>query len=147
MEKELEVNNLKLSTKEQETLRKRIVRTAKKNLKPNGRPDVKKVAEICECSERHVRATWKKYHDGGVSAIKLVKTGRPENSGRLSIEQQESIKKCLIDKNPEQMKLPGFLWTRSNIQGLIKQLFIYPSASNIFTFSTAFLRKSLKIFP
>jgi len=123
MEKELAVNNLKLSAEEQENLRKRIVRTAKKNLKPNGKPDVKKVAEICECSERHVRGTWKKYLDGGISAIKSVKIGRPENSGKLTLEQQEKVQKYLVEKNPNQLKLPGFLWNRSNIQGLIKQLF------------------------
>jgi transposase len=123
MEKELEVNNLKLSTAEQETLRKKIIRIAKKNLKPNGKPNAKVVSEICECSVSHVRGTWRKYQDGGVSAIKTTKMGRPSNSGALTSEQQQTIQKCLIDKDPNQLKLPGYLWNRSNIQGLIKHLF------------------------
>jgi len=118
---ELEINNLKLTPKEQETLRKKIIRIAQKNLQPNGRVQVKKVAEICECSESHVKATWKKYQNGGVNAIKAVEMGRPQNSGELTSEQQQAIQKCLVDKDPTQLKLPGFLWNRSNIQGLIKQ--------------------------
>ena len=120
MDKELEVNNLKLSTKEQEQLRKRIIRTALKNLKPNGKINVTKVAEICECSKGHVSGTWKKYQLGGVSAIKAVKIGRPKNSGKLSIEQQKEIRKLIVDKCPDQLKLKGFLWDRQNIQRLIK---------------------------
>jgi transposase len=120
---ELEVNNLKLSGDEQENLRKKIIRKAKKNLKPNGNPDVKKVSEICECSASHVYGVWKKYLNGGVSAIKSVKTGRPKNSGRLTLEQQQKVQKNHVDKCPNQLKLQGFLWNRSNIQGLIKQLF------------------------
>jgi len=123
MEKELEVNNLRLSPTEQENLRLRIIRVAKKNLKSNGKPDVKKVSEICECSMSHVKMTWKKYCDSGISAIKAVKMGRPQNSGKLSIEQQNKVKKLIVEKNPDQLKLPGFLWDRENVRDLIKQLY------------------------
>jgi hypothetical protein len=57
MEKELNIDNRKLNPTEQEALRKRIVRTAKKNLKPDGKIDAEVVAEICECSTSHVRHT------------------------------------------------------------------------------------------
>ena len=123
MEKELEVNNRKLTPAEQEELRKKIVRKAKKNLKPNGKPDVKKVSEICECSDSLVYDTWRKYLKGGISAIKATKMGRPADSGALTVEQQKEIQKCLIDKDPNQLKLPGCLWNRSNIRDLIKFLF------------------------
>jgi len=120
MDKDLEVNNLKLSPKEQENLRKRIIRVALKNLRPDGTPYVSKVAEICECSKAHVSSTWKKYKLGGVAGIKAIKIGRPKNSGKLTIEQQKEVRKLIIDKCPEQLKLKGFLWDRQNIQRLIK---------------------------
>lgn len=123
MEKELEVNNLKLSPKEQETLRLRIIRVAKKNLLPNGNVKTKQVAEICECSPSHVSHTWKKYCEGGISSVKATKMGRPQNSGKLTTEQQNQIKKLIVDKNPQQLKLPGFLWDRENVRDLIKRLF------------------------
>ena len=94
MEKELEINNLKLNTQEQEKLRKRIVR------KMRIHNDTGVVAEICECSKRHVQSTWKKYQDGGISAIAVVKRGRKENSGALTSEQQKEIQKLIVDKCP-----------------------------------------------
>ena len=123
MEKELEVNNLKLSPKEQESLRLRIIRAAKKNLLPNGNVKTKLVAEICECSPSHVSHTWKKYREDGVSSVRAVQMGRPVNSGKLTIEQQNEICKLIVDKNPEQLKLPGFLWDRENVRDLIKRKF------------------------
>lgn len=117
MEKELEFDARKLSPAEKETLRKKIVRMMKKH------GDVKIAKEMCECSLRHVYNVWKTYCEEGVEGIKAKKVGRKTNSGLLTVEQQKEIQKCLIDKNPEQLKLPGFLWNRSNIQGLIKQLF------------------------
>jgi len=123
MEKELEINNRKLSPKEQENLRLKIIRVAKKNLKANGKPDVKAVSEICECGASHVKMTWKKYCEGGISAVKAVTMGRPRNSGKLTVAQQNEIKKLIVDKNPDQLKLPGFLWDRENVRSLIKRLF------------------------
>jgi len=121
MEKELEINNKKLSPQEQEKLRLKIIRVAKKNLKPNGKPNIKKVSEICECSESHVRGTWRKYQKDGVCAVKCVKMGRPSNSGKLTMEQQKEIQKNIVDKCPNQLKLKGFLWDRENVKKLIKQ--------------------------
>lgn len=123
MEKELTIDNRKLSPKEQETLRKKIIRTAKKNLKPNGKVNVEVVAEICECSTSHVRHTWKKYREGGVEAVKAVEMGRPENSGSLTVKQQEEIQKLIVDKCPEQLKMKGFLWDRERVCDLVYRLF------------------------
>ena len=123
MEKELTVDNRKLSPSEQEALRKRIVRTAKKNLKPDGKINAEVVAEICECSTSHVGHTWKKYLDGGVDAIKAVVMGRPKNSGSLSDKQQAEIRKLIVDKCPEQMKLKGYLWDRERVCELVYRLY------------------------
>lgn len=123
MEKELELNNRKLTPKEQELLRMKIVRIAKKNLKPNGKVNIAVVSEICECSTEHVRKTWYKYVKNGISAIKTVKMGRPNNSGVLSVDQQKQIQKMIVDKCPEQLKLKGFLWDRKRISELVHRLF------------------------
>jgi len=123
MEKELNIDNKKLSPKEQETLRKKIIRIAKKNLKPNGKVAAETVAEICECSTSHVRHTWKKYLDGGIEAISAVSMGRPQNSGSLTEKQQREIQKLIVDKCPEQMKLKGFLWDRERVCELVYRLF------------------------
>ena len=123
MEKELEVNNKKLSPSEQENLRLRIIRTAKKNLKPNGNPQIKAVAEICDCSASHVSGTWKKYIEGGVSAVKAVDMGRPKDSGKLTVEQQEKVRKLIVDKCPDQLKLKGYLWDRERVCELVYRLF------------------------
>ena len=123
MEKELEVNNKKMSPKEQEALRLKIIRTAKKNLKPDGKVNTTKVAEICECSKGHVSGTWKKYQGGGISAVKAVAMGRPKNSGKLTSEQQCEIKKLIVDKCPEQLKLKGFLWDRKRVCELVNRRF------------------------
>jgi transposase len=123
MENELNIDNRKISPTEQETLRKKIIRTAKKNLKPNGKLNAETVAEICECSTSHVRHTWKKYLGGGVDAVKAVVMGRPKNSGSLSDNQQAEIKKLIVDKCPEQLKLKGFLWDRTRVCELVYRLF------------------------
>jgi transposase len=123
MEKELEVNNRKLSPSEQERLRLRIIRVAKKNLKASGKLNVTKVAEICECSKSHVSGTWKKYSNGGVASVKSVKMGRPKNSGSLNIAQQKEIQKLIVDKCPNQLKLEGFLWDRERVGELVYHRF------------------------
>ncbi|MCL2565910.1 MAG: IS630 family transposase [Defluviitaleaceae bacterium] len=122
MDKKIEVRNMILSPKEQAELRKRIIRTALKNLRPDGKVMVTKVSEICECSKSHVIGTWKKYQLGGVPALEAPKPGSGRGSGRvkLKFEKQEKIIKLIIDKYPDQLELKGFLWDRRNIQKLIK---------------------------
>ena len=138
MENELIVNNLKLNTKSQEELRFKIIRVAKKNLSPRGYPKKDVVAQICECSESHVKATWEKYKKGGIAAIKAKKMGRSQNSGSFSSEKQDEIRRLIIDKCPDQLKLPGFLWDRQNIADLIYLKFkITMSLQNI----SIYLRK------
>ena len=115
MENELKFNAVKLSPSEKEALRKKIVRTMQKH------NDTKQSAEICECSVRHVQATWKRYKEKGIAGIKAIKTGRPSNTGMLNKERQAAIRKLIIDKCPNQIKLKGFLWDRQQVRALIKR--------------------------
>jgi transposase len=68
-----------------------------------------------------VSGTWKKYADGGISAVKAVKMGRPRDRGALSPAQQQQIRKAIVDKRPEQLKLKGFLWDREGVRDLIRR--------------------------
>ena len=118
MDNELEFTARKLSPREQEELRKKIVRQMKKH------GDTKEVAEICECSRRHVQSTWKKYQESGLAGIKSIKMGRPKGSGcRLAPEQESKIIQMITDNTPNQLKLTGYLWDRKLVAELIRQQF------------------------
>jgi len=118
MEKELRTDNYKLSPVGQEELRKKIVRQMKKH------GSSKEVAEICECTVRHVNKTWKKYQEGGVKAILAVKMGCPKDKYcKLKPEQETVIKKVITEKNPSEAGLSGYLWGRSEVSELVKRQF------------------------
>ena len=86
--------------------------------------NTREVAEICECSQRHVQSTWKKYQDGGIKAIQAVKMGRPKDKYcKLSPEQEAMIKKEITSKSPNEAGLVGYLWGRKEVSELVKQKF------------------------
>ena len=56
--------------------------------------------------------------------MKVKSGGRPKGSGRkLYPPEAREIRKCLIDHDPEQLKLSFPLWTRQAVQLLIQQHF------------------------
>lgn len=80
-----------------------------------------KVAEIVGCSTRTIGQWWKAYQTIGQKSIKSKIRGRKEGEKRkLTKIQEQTIRKLLIDKHPEQLKLPYALWTRSAVQELIE---------------------------
>jgi transposase len=100
----------------QEALRKQIVR-----LRKEGRSN-KEVAEIVGVSISHASRVWTRYQEEGVNSIAKGKRGRREGAQRtLTAEQETLIRKLLIDRTPDQLKLPFALWTRSSVQQLIRQ--------------------------
>jgi len=118
MEEELKYEIRKLSPKEQEEVRKKIVREMEK------RGDAKEVAEICECTIRHVNKTWKKYSEGGIKAIMAVPMGRPRGKCcKLQSKQEATIKQIITEKNPSECGLTGYLWGRAEVCELVKQEF------------------------
>ena len=63
----------------------------------------------------------KKYQADGAQSLKLKPRGRREGSGRrLDADQERMIRKRLVDKTPDQLKMPYALWTRESIKELIK---------------------------
>jgi len=116
MEQELKFNIQKLSPKEQEELRKKIIREMQRQ------GNTKEVAKICECSQSHVQSTWKKYKEGGVKAILAVPMGRPKGKCcKLQPAQEAAIKKVITDKNPSEAGLSGYLWGRKEASELVKK--------------------------
>ena len=84
-----------------------------------------KLAEIGEIVGVHADTVgrWiKRYQEQGAKGLKLKTRGRREGSGRrLNSEQECRLRKLLIDKTPDQLKLPYALWTRESVQTLIKE--------------------------
>ena len=99
-------------------LRKQIVRLRKKGVSN------RETAEITGISIAHTSTIWQKYKHGGIEAIKPGKRGRRHGMKRvLNKEQESSIKKLIIDKTPDQLKLPFALWNRTAVQQIIKKKF------------------------
>ena len=113
---ELRTQAKKISPEEQYQLRKSIVRLLKQGNKPD------KVSEILDVSRSHVYATKKTYDEKGIAGIKPQKRGRRTGEQRtLAPEQEKEIRSIIVDKNPEQLRLPGCMWTRANIRQLIRE--------------------------
>jgi transposase len=115
MENELKTNAVRLSPEEQYRIRKGIIRLWKQG-KSN-----EEIAEILDVSLRHVQNTKKSYEDGGIAGIKPKTRGRRKGDKRvLTPEQEREIQQIIVDKNPDQLRLPGCMWTRNNIRNLIR---------------------------
>ena len=118
MDNELKTNAVHLSQDEQFQIRRSIVRLHQQGKKPT------EIAEILDVSGRHVYSTIKKYKEEGFVGIKSSKRGRRFGDKRsLTPEQEKEIRTAIIDKNPEQLRLKGCMWTKKNIAELIKRKF------------------------
>jgi transposase len=62
------------------------------------------------------------YRSQGSAALKAGKRGRP-HGGQLKAWQSAQIARQVIDRCPDQLKLPFFLWTREAVGQLIRQRF------------------------
>lgn len=66
----------------------------------------------------------KLYKQFGNKGLKEVKRGRKKGHGKLLSSTQElEVQKMIIDKMPDQLKLPYALWTRKAIRDLIKRTY------------------------
>jgi transposase len=75
--------------------------------------------------ERAVVSKWMRWwRDGGWEALKHRRRGRPAGE-QLALKpwQQGVIVKLIAEKNPHQLKLPGFLWTSDAVMELIDRRF------------------------
>lgn len=106
----------KLSQEVQQELRKQIIR-----LREQGRSN-REVAQIVGVSERHASMTWQRYQREGSAALKVGTRGRRHGDSRkLTAEQEAELRKLMIDKTPDQLKLQFALWSRDAVRLAIKQ--------------------------
>jgi transposase len=69
---------------------------------------------------RETVGRWVKAHRaGGERALEARRRGRRPGHTKLTDAQQLRIAKLVAGKNPDQLKLPGFLWTRALVAQLI----------------------------
>ena len=116
MEKHLRTHAVSMSQAEQFQIRKSIIRLSDQGKKS------REIAEILDVSERHVNATKKAYRENGMAGIKEGKRGRRFGACRvLTPETEREIRKTIIDKTPDQVKVKGCMWTRNNIAEYIKR--------------------------
>jgi transposase len=73
---------------------------------------------------RQAVGRWVKAHrEGGEQALAARRRGRRGGHTKLTQGQQERIARLIVGNNPDQLKLPGFLWTRALVRDLIGREF------------------------
>lgn len=107
----------KLSRSAQEALRFRAVRA----VVVQGMTQ-REAATLFEVSENSVSSWVRAYRSGGESVLRTRPLGRPKGTA-LSAEQAASIRKSVVGKCPDQLCLPGMLWTREAVSALVERRF------------------------
>lgn len=108
----------KLNTDAQQEIRYQVIRLKKKGYKRS------EISEITGVHAGTISKWCTLYKTGGMKALEIKKRGRPEGTCRtLSGDQEKKIQKDLIDKCPDQMKLPFALWTRIAVQQHIFEIY------------------------
>ena len=71
-----------------------------------------------------VNRIWNVYQKDGLKGLKQKTRGRKSGEQTLlSKEQQQEIRKIIVDKTPEQVKLSFMLWTRQAISELVMDMY------------------------
>jgi transposase len=79
------------------------------------------VAQLFGVSRQTVNGWVKAHRAGGERALSSRKRGRrPGEQQALRPWQQAQVARAIRDKNPDQLKLPFFLWTREAVRDLIE---------------------------
>ncbi len=106
----------KLSLENLELLRQQAVRLLKQGRKQG------EVAGIIGVRRPTITSWWGKYQRGGQKALKLQHPGPAKGfKSILDEEKEKEIQKMIIDKTPDQLKLPFVLWDRKAVQELIRR--------------------------
>ena len=115
----MEKENARKQTLEQlHERRKQVVRLHKKGIK------IMQIVAMTGLSYPPVRVAIDLFEAGGWNAIRPALRGRSPGDGRvLSAVQEEAIKRLIIDKRPEQLKMEFSLWSRAAVGQLVEQEF------------------------
>jgi len=83
-----------------------------------------RTAELLGVSRVSVNKWYASYQLKGLKGLHEKKRGRSEGEGKLlSQKQEQKIQEMILDKMPDQLKLPYGLWTRAAVLELIKREF------------------------
>lgn len=107
----------KLDSATQAHLRRLVVLAIRGGMKQG------EAAQKYEVSLRAVNAWVARSKAGGLRALKPKRRGRPRGKGRLNAKQAAHIRRVVIGKMPDQLKLPFYLWTRVAVVQLIAQTY------------------------
>ena len=95
-------------------LKKQVVR-----LKELGKSGAE-IEEMTGINKSAVSRIWQSYLKTGIKGIKPKKPGRKNGGGLLlAAKEQKEIRQTIVSKNPNQLKLAGFLWTLEKISTYI----------------------------
>ena len=106
----------KLSPEAQQERRRQVVRAFRRGVKQ------RQIARDLGLSYSSVRMTVGRYKRDGPEGIRMGRRGRPPGSCRtLNPAQEERIRRLIVDKRPEQLKLDFALWTRKAVLLLVER--------------------------
>jgi transposase len=104
-----------LNQEAQYQIRRQVVKLRKRGMK------YKDIGEVVGITLTSACKIFKRYERNGAGAIDKRQRGRrPGEQLTLQEEQAAAIQKMIIDKTPDQLKMPFALWTRQAVQQLIK---------------------------
>lgn len=104
-----------LSAEAQAALRQRVVDAV------NGGMNQTRAAHVFKVGVRSVNRWMGQVKSGGEKAIAPRQRGRRAGeAGKLTGRQAERIRRLIVDKMPDQVKLPFYLWTREAVKRLIE---------------------------
>ena len=62
------------------------------------------------------------FREGGLKSVEVVKDGRPAGKGRiLTSEQEREAQRLIMDRTPDQLKLPYALWNRQAVREMVRR--------------------------
>jgi len=105
-----------LAPEAQEDLRRKVVRAVRGGMLQ------KEAARLFGVTPQAVCGWMRLRREGGATALRARRRGRPPGK-RLANWQAAQIAKLVVDRLPDQLKLPFYLWTREAVGELIAQRF------------------------
>jgi len=92
------------------------------NLKKKGFHAVE-IEQMTGIDYRRVSDYWCEYKANGKVLMPKVRGRKDGEQKSLTLEQENEVKKLIVDKTPDQLKFDCFLWDLRSVQGLIKERF------------------------